>query len=398
MTERYVVAGIDVHKSRLAVVVAEGKVGEMEFQRRRFGSTPSPLRELAAWLRQQEVAEAVMESTAQYWRPVGLALEGVCELHLAQARSQEARRGRKSDFRDAERLVHRFLADELVLSFVPNEEQPGWRWLPRTRYALVRERSRVQNQSEGLLEDGQIKLSSKITDLFGASGRRILRALAEHSGGPLDTQKLASLADEQVRASREELQDARDGRWLPRHSLLLGMHLDRLQVLDKQIEQLYIEIGQALPGHQDAVSRLSEVPGWGPDAAMQGIAEVGPAAATFPSPEELSSWVGGGPGENVSAGQSTSDQSPKGNCTLRRLLDQAAQAAVKKKGSFFQHLYRRLVPRLGEPKALWAVAHRLCRLVWKILHQGGALRGERLAYLRSEDDEAAATAIGCRVP
>ena len=110
MAERYVVAGIDVHKKMLAVVIAEVKVGEMAFQRRRWGTTPSQLRELAEWLRQQGVAEVVMESTAQYWRPVWLALEGTCELHLAQARSNGARRGRKSDFRDAERLVHRFIA------------------------------------------------------------------------------------------------------------------------------------------------------------------------------------------------------------------------------------------------------------------------------------------------
>jgi transposase len=227
MAERYVVAGIDVHKKMLAVVIAEVKVGEMEFQRRRFGTTPSELRELADWLRQQEVAEAVMESTAQYWRPVWLALEGTCELHLAQARSNGARRGRKSDFRDAERLVHRFVADELVLSFVPEGEQRGWRWLTRTRYTLVRDRNRVQNQMEGLLEDAQIKLSSKITDLFGVSGRRILQALADQKGGPLDPQKLASLGDEHLRASREELQDALDGRWLPRHSLLLGTRAAR---------------------------------------------------------------------------------------------------------------------------------------------------------------------------
>ena len=357
MSERYVVAGIDVHKKMLAVVIAEVKVGEMAFQRRRWGTTPSQLRELAEWLRQQGVAEVVMESTAQYWRPVWLALEGTCELHLAQARSNGARRGRKSDFRDAERLVHRFIADELVLSYVPDEEQRGWRWLTRTRYVLVRERSRVQNQVEGLLEDAQIKLSSKITDLFGVSGRRILQALADQREGPLDPQKLASLGDVQLRASREELQDALDGRWLPRHSLLLGMHLDRLHVLDKQIEELYVEIGKTTQAHQDAVSRLSEVPGLGPDSAMQAIAEVGPKAATFPSPEQMSSWVGCCPGQQESGGHSTSERSPKGNRTMRRLLDQAAHAAVKKKGSFFQRLYRRLVPKLGEQKAIWAVAH-----------------------------------------
>lgn len=382
MTEQYVVAGIDVHKKMLAVVVAEVKVGEMEFQRRRFGSTRGQLRELADWLGQQGVKEAVMESTAQYWRPVWLALEGSCELHLAQARSNKARRGRKSDFRDAERLVHRFLADELVLSFVPDEEQRGWRWLTRTRYSLVRERSRVQSQVEGLLEDAQIKLSSKITDLLGVSGRRILEALADPQGGPLDPSQLASLGDPNLRASREELQDALDGRWLPRHRLLLGMHVERLRLLDQQIEQLYVEIGEAMKPHQEAVSRLSEVPGFGPDSAMQVIAEVGPAAATFPSPEQMSSWVGCCPGQNESGGKSNSEQSPKGNRTMRRLLDQAAQAAVKKKGSFFQHLYRRLLARKGEQMAIWAVAHRLCELVWRILHEHvsyiekGALTGD----------------------
>ena len=55
---------------------------------------------------------------------------------------------------------------------------------------------------------------------------------------------------------------------------------------------------------------------------------------------------------------------------MRRVLNQVANAAVKSKGSIFQNLYRRWVPRLGHNKAIWAVANRLCRLVWKILHQG----------------------------
>ena len=55
---------------------------------------------------------------------------------------------------------------------------------------------------------------------------------------------------------------------------------------------------------------------------------------------------------------------------MRRILNQAAHAAVKTKGSIFQLVFRRLVPRLGYAQAVWAVAHRLCRLIWKILHQG----------------------------
>jgi hypothetical protein len=236
--EAYYVAGIDVHKAMLAVVVSEVKPGEVEFRRRRFGTTPSQLGELNQWLTEVGVQEVVMESTARYWRAVWVAWEETgIKRHLAHARSNGARRGRKSDFRDAERLVHRLVAGELVLSYVPEDEQQGWRWLTRTRYQLVCERGRVQSQIEGLLEDAQIKLSSVITDVLGASGRRILEALAQEQGQH-NPAKLAELGHAKLPASREELADAMDGRWLDRHRFLLGLHLDRIRQLDSQIEQI----------------------------------------------------------------------------------------------------------------------------------------------------------------
>jgi transposase len=100
------------------------------------------------------------------------------------------------------------------------------------------------------------------------------------------------------------------------------------------------------------------------------IAKVGPAAVAFPSAEQLSSWVGTCPGREESAEVSKNNCSPKGNRMMRRVLNQVANAAVKSKGSVFQTVYRRLVVRLGHNKAIWAIAHRLCRLTWKILHQG----------------------------
>jgi Transposase len=72
----YRIAGIDVHKKMLAVVVADVEVeSEYTFERRKFSSTPEQLRSLSAWLLEQEVEEVVMESTAQYWKPVWEALE-----------------------------------------------------------------------------------------------------------------------------------------------------------------------------------------------------------------------------------------------------------------------------------------------------------------------------------
>jgi hypothetical protein len=74
-------------------------------------------------------------------------------LHLAQAQSNRGRRGRKKDFPDAERLVKRLVADELVLSSVPDTEQRLWRVVTRRKYQLTRNHVRLQNQLEGLLEE-----------------------------------------------------------------------------------------------------------------------------------------------------------------------------------------------------------------------------------------------------
>src|SRR5260370_14178088 len=74
----YRIAGIDVHKKMLAVVVSNVEVeSEFQFARRMFGANPEQLRLLAAWLLEQEAEEVVMESTAQYWKPVWGALKGI---------------------------------------------------------------------------------------------------------------------------------------------------------------------------------------------------------------------------------------------------------------------------------------------------------------------------------
>ena len=96
------VAGIDVHKKVLMVVVVDASTPEEKPARRRLVTMPSELQRLLLWLREQGVEEAGMESTAQYWRSVWLELEPHMRLHLAQAFSNRAPRGRKHDFKDAE--------------------------------------------------------------------------------------------------------------------------------------------------------------------------------------------------------------------------------------------------------------------------------------------------------
>ena len=371
----YKVASIDIHKKLLIVAVAtaadqvpDAIAEALEFECRRFGSGTQERQHLMAWLLQRGVQEVVMESTAQYWKPVWLDLEPhFPKLHLAQAQSNRAPKGRKDDYRDAKRLARRLLAGELMLSFVPEAEQRTWREAARAKEQYVAERVRVQNRIESQLEEMRIKLSSVISDLLGVSGRRILTALAS---GQTDPVQLAELADERLQCGREKLIDALSGTPAPMQIRILKLHLELLRKIDEVIADLDVLLAQAMKQHQDAVLRLTAIPGIGVDAAQRLIAEIGADAAAFESADAFASWFGGCPGSNISAERNHGSGAPKGNRYVRKLLAQAAQAAVRTNNCYFQQLFRRFVPRLTYAGAIWAIAHRLGKLVWKILHDG----------------------------
>jgi transposase len=273
----YRIAGVDVHKRMLAVVVADVEVEcEYEFERRMVGTSPDQLRALAGWLVDRGVEEVVMESTAQYWRPVWEALERDWQprrrqregagpmsgmLHLAQAQSNQGPRGRKKDFPDAERLVKRLVAQELTLSFVPDTEQRLWRTVMRRKYQVTRNRVQLQNRLECLLEEAHIKVSSLVSDLLGASARRMLQALADGETSPAT---LAGLASRRLRATPDQLCDALGActDLHPVYRRLLRLALEELRVIEDHIAQLDQEMAGLLSQHQPAVQRLPRCPGW----------------------------------------------------------------------------------------------------------------------------------------
>jgi transposase len=339
----------------------------IRFVQRKFGTTTSELLHLQAWLQEHGVQEVVMESTAQYWKPVWLTLERHFRLRLAQAWSNRAPRGKKADFKDAKRWVRRHAAGERTLSFVPEAEQRQMRTVTRRRTPLTRQRVRIQNQVESLLEETRIKLSSVVTDLLGSSGVRILTALGQ---GETDPAKLAAMGDARLQCGSAELADALTGSVGEIHGRLLQQHLAQLALIDAQMEQLSLLAADAMRQHSDAVLRLVQIPGIRVLAAQQIVAEAGPQASAFPSAAQFSSWIGVCPGREESAEENHSSRCAKGNTYLRRVLCQAAQAAVRTKNSFFQLKFQRLLPKLGYAKAIWAMARHLSVVIWKILHDG----------------------------
>jgi transposase len=252
------VAGLDVYKKTVVVVILQKGQPDQDHATGTFGTTQFGLKELAAFLRQHQVTQVAMESTAQYWRPVWMALEGEFPLTLAQARSTRARRGRKWDQADARRIAKRFLSGDLTVSFVPPPEQRDWRLLSRTQITLREALVRLRNQIEVLLEQAQIKLSSVVSDLLGKSGRRMLEALL---AGVTDPGELAALGDRRLQASQEQLADALSGRLTEAHRLVLRLFLGQIDQIEQHLAELDQALANALATHQDAIARLCEIPG-----------------------------------------------------------------------------------------------------------------------------------------
>lgn len=360
-------AGVDVHKQMLAVVVRGQREGPVEYEKRKFGTMRKEIEHLAAWLMHAGVSEAVMESTAQYWRPVWYELEPHFTLHLTHPLKTRAPRGRKRDFRDAQRLADRWHSGDLEESFIPGAKQREWRWLTRTRVELKRKIGVLRNQVAGLLEQAGIKLTAVVSDPFGVSGWAMLQRLIQ---GETDVEALAAEARGVLRKKQPQLQEALAGKLEPTYRMLLRQHIEQVELLRRQIDELNQALAAAMRNQVKTIERLTKVPGIDLYAAQELLAEIGPAAAAFESAEQFASWVGVCPGTQESAGRSYSHRCAKGNRYLRRLLCQIAWAAIHTKDTFFAGLFGRLKPRIEGKGAAWAVAHRIGRLLWLLLHEG----------------------------
>lgn len=383
------VAGLDVHKDTVVAcvrIVADGKTTR---ECRTFAATTEQLVRLRAWLEECRCTHVAMEATGVYWMPVFRILgEGDFELIVANAAHIKNVPGRKTDMNDAMWIADLLACGLIKGSFVPDEEVQELRALTRTRKQIVREQTRHVQRIEKTLAEANIKLGSVISDIMGASGRRIIQAMID---GVRQPNRLAELAGKQIKATPKELYDALHGRLTDHHRFLLALHLKQWDGLDETIRTLDVEIAQriermeAMTGacktpFRNLIGLLTTIPGVSTVAAPAILSEIGADMNRFLTAGHLVAWAGLCPGQNESAGKRKASRLRKGAPWLKTMLVQCAWAAKRAKNSYYRAQFFRLQAKRGPQKAICAVAASILTAIYHILRNGTEHHDLGVAY------------------
>jgi transposase len=329
-----------------------------------FGTTTADLLALQAWRTEQPVTHVAMESTASDWKPVFNLLESRFTPWLVNPAHIKAVPGRKTDVQDAEWIADRLQHGLLKPSFIPDRGPRELRELTRYRKSLIEERAREVNRIQKVLEGANIQLSSRVSDILGKSGPRMLAALA---AGTTDPAALAALADDRLRATPAERQRALQGLMGAHQQCLLRQPLQHLAALDRPVAELDADVETRLAPFEAARALWESLPGVGRRTAETILAEIGPPVAPFRSPGALAQWGGLAPGNHASAGKRLAGRTLPGNRSLRAALVEAAPAAGRTQATSLGAQYRRAARTKGAQRAAVIVAPRLVVDLWSIL-------------------------------
>jgi transposase len=234
------VAGLDVHQATVVACVRVMEGRQAVRHCRTFATTTDGLLMLLAWLTESGCTRVAMEATGVYWKPVWNILgEGDFELIVANAAHIKNVPGRKTDMNDAMWIADLMACGLLKASFVPEADVHDLRALTRTRKQLRREQTRHVQRIQRTLEEANIKLTIVLSDVMGASGRRMVEAMI---AGVRNPRRLAELAGPGVKATPKELYDALHGRLSDHHRFLLKLHLGQWDGLDQAIRTIDAEV------------------------------------------------------------------------------------------------------------------------------------------------------------
>ena len=361
-------AGLDVHKETVQCCVRRVEPdGSLQETVRQFGTMTDDLLQMVEALKAQGVTHVAMESTGVFWKPIYNLLEEHFSIVLVNPAHCKQVPGRKTDVKDCQWLAELLQYGLLRGSFIPPQWQRDLRDLSRERTQLINEPTRVANRMHKILEDANIKLGSVATDILGASGRDMLRALI---GGEQDPEVLAEMARGRLRGKIPQWRRALRGRVREHHRFQLELQWDHLEQLDQLVARLNEKITQLYQPYEQQLALVDEVPGMDRRMAETVMAEVGMDMRQFPSDSHLCSWAAVCSGNHESAGKRRSGRTRKGNRWLRQALAVAAQAAGHSKNSYLGARFRRLAARRGKKRATIAVAHTILRIIYHMLREG----------------------------
>ena len=352
--------GIDVHKDKLvACLKIKGKKDVIK----EFSGQTEDIRLMANWLLENKCEKVAMESTASYWKPL-VNIFDITKLDYTVINAREYKNlpGKKTDVKDSEWIADLLQHGMLRDSFIPSREQRELREATRYRNSLVQERSRSLNRLQKMLEGANIKLTSIMDSVQGVTARNLIEYVLENEE-EITLEKADELVVTRIHAKLEDVVRAMNGIITPFQRILMKEVITYIDEQTERINEMDKIIDEYMKEKKKKKKKL------GKRSAEIILAEIGQDMSRFPTAGHLSSWAGVCPGNNESAGKRRSGKTRKGNKTLKVILTQCAQAAVKRKDTFFYAQYQRISMRRGKKRAILAVAHSILIAIYYMIKE-----------------------------
>ena len=346
--------GMDVHKETVVVTI-RGK--GIKTVTKSYSTFTSSLIKLKEWLKKHGITHIAMESTGIFWKPIFNVLGDDFEILLVNARHVKNVPGHKTDKSDSRWLAKLLLSGLLKGSFIPERPFRELRNLTRYRKKLTNQIAADKNRFLNILEDANIKLSMVLSDVFGASGTKMINHIL--SFDDFRPEDLMQYVHGKIKASREDIKEALTGYITVHHRFMMRTILGNIAKTESTISEIEEQLETALEPYKLEKELLETIPGVGPDVSIGIIAEISTEMDNFPDHKHLASWAGMSPGSNESAGKNKSGRTTFGNRNLRGLLTEGGWAAARTKNTYFSSKYKSLVGRRGKKKAIIALGHKI---------------------------------------
>ncbi len=371
------VAALDVHQAKVTVcVLYEDEAGETQMELREFGGFKRDRKAMAEWVASFRPQQVVMESTGNYWQSPYAALEkrGIYAL-VVNARHVKQVPGRKTDIADAQWLAVLARSGLLRGSFVPPQDLRSLRLISRQMQKLTGILSSEKNRMHKVLTDGGIRLAVVVSDIHGKSAREMIKGLLRGE----TPEQVLQCASKRLKASEEELLDALAGELTDDHIFVISETLDHIEALERRIAVFEQQLLSRLEPHKDFLQALQTIPGIDQKGAAMLLVEIGNDMEAFGTAEKLASWAGVCPGNHESAGKRVVGKKRKGNPYVRRILCEAANAASRTRCAL-QEKFKSLLVRRGRKRAIFALAHKMLKIVFVLLSRGDYYRDATINY------------------